>query len=174
MASPPSEFDFEFLDWCIICNQAAGDSGMGEEILDWCIVSHQGSGIGEEKEPDQFHILRLVEAKRRSPRTDYMENLQKYINPRSRAHCVGWLMDAVEGLGYTPQTLHLAINCLDRYLSVNIVDCDEFEFVGLTCLMIASKYEEVQLAGFDFDAYLRLTADTCSRHDFIRMERIVS
>ncbi|KAI3468453.1 hypothetical protein Pfo_025116 [Paulownia fortunei] len=119
-----------------------------------------------------FQNLRLNEVEKR-PRTDYMEKVQKHINPRTRAHCVDWLVYAAEQLGYVRETLHLAVNYLDRYLSGNQVDQNQLRFLGLTCMMIASKYEEVREPHFDFDGYFCLTKSMFSRKEFIQMEHSI-
>jgi len=42
-----------------------------------------------------------------------------------------------------PETLFLSVQILDRYCSVRAVSLDEYELVGITALLVASKYEEV-------------------------------
>jgi hypothetical protein len=41
-----------------------------------------------------------------------------------------------------PDTLYLAVHILDRYLSIKVVSREHLQLVGITSLMIASKYEE--------------------------------
>lgn len=40
------------------------------------------------------------------------------------------------------ETLYLMISLLDRYLSEVVVKKDEVQLVGLTALLLASKYED--------------------------------
>ncbi|MBE3044886.1 hypothetical protein IMZ48_20465, partial [Candidatus Bathyarchaeota archaeon] len=42
-----------------------------------------------------------------------------------------------------PETLFLAGNVVDRFLSEKVVQLDRLQLVGITALFIASKYEEV-------------------------------
>jgi cyclin-A len=40
-------------------------------------------------------------------------------------------------------TLFLAVSYLDRYLSLVRVTRDRLQLVGVTCLLLAAKYEEI-------------------------------
>jgi cyclin B len=47
--------------------------------------------------------------------------------------------------GLTPETLYLCISIIDRYmhLETEMVKRSEYQLVGITALLIASKYEEI-------------------------------
>ena len=47
-------------------------------------------------------------------------------------------------LDYLPETLYLAINIIDRFLSYRLVSRQKLYLVGVTALFIASKYEEIR------------------------------
>ncbi|PIN09476.1 G2/Mitotic-specific cyclin A [Handroanthus impetiginosus] len=123
---------------------------------------------------DLFENLYWLEVEKR-PRRDYMEKVQKHINPQTRAYCIDWVVDAADKLNLFRDTLHLAVNYLDRYLSGNEVDHKTLRLVGMTCMLIASKYQEVRQCHIDFDSYIYLTRGMFTRDDFIKMEsRILS
>jgi cyclin B len=42
-----------------------------------------------------------------------------------------------------PETLFLTTNVMDRYLNTEIVERKNLQLVGMTALLIASKYEEI-------------------------------
>lgn len=42
-----------------------------------------------------------------------------------------------------PETLYLAVNIIDRFLSMRVVSLSKLQLVGLSCLLIASKFEEI-------------------------------
>lgn len=42
-----------------------------------------------------------------------------------------------------PETLYLTINLIDRYLEQEEVSRPKLQLVGVTALLIASKYEEI-------------------------------
>ena len=40
-------------------------------------------------------------------------------------------------------TLFLGVSCIDRFLSIQNVSRSQLQLVGVTCLFLASKYEEI-------------------------------
>lgn len=42
-----------------------------------------------------------------------------------------------------PETLYLTVNYIDRYLSGNVISRQKLQLLGVACMMIASKYEEI-------------------------------
>ncbi len=60
-----------------------------------------------------------------------------------RGILVDWLIEVHTRFHLLPETLFLAINIIDRFLSVKVVQLDRLQLVGVTAMFIASKYEEV-------------------------------
>jgi hypothetical protein len=60
-----------------------------------------------------------------------------------RALLVDWLIDLHCKFKLSNQTLHIAINLLDRVLSAKPVTRQNLQLLGVTTTFIASKYEEV-------------------------------
>ncbi|PRQ47093.1 putative cyclin [Rosa chinensis] len=89
---------------------------------------------------DIYNHLRASEVKKR-PSTDYMDKIQKDINPSMRALLVDWLVEVAEGCSFVPETLYLAVNYIDRYLSGIPINRERLKLLGVACLMLASKYE---------------------------------
>ena len=75
-------------------------------------------------------------------RPTYMEN-QTHINERMRAILVDWLVEVHLKFKLVPETLYLTVNLIDRYLSVKEVKRPKLQLIGVSCLLIASKYEEI-------------------------------
>ena len=71
-----------------------------------------------------------------------MEN-QTHINEHMRAILVDWLVEVHLKFKLVPETLYLTVNLIDRYLSVKEVKRPKLQLVGVSCLLIASKYEEI-------------------------------
>jgi len=71
-----------------------------------------------------------------------MEN-QSHINERMRAILVDWLVEVHLKFKLVPETLYLTVNLIDRYLERKEVERPKLQLVGVTCLLIASKYEEI-------------------------------
>jgi hypothetical protein len=73
---------------------------------------------------------------------DYMEN-QNELEWKMRGILVDWLLEVHTRFRLLPETLFLAVNIIDRFLSAKIVQLDRLQLVGVTAMFIASKYEEV-------------------------------
>ena len=77
-----------------------------------------------------------------SVRPLYMEN-QPHINERMRSILVDWLVEVHLKFKLVPETLYLTTNLIDRYLERQEVSRPKLQLVGVTSLLIASKYEEI-------------------------------
>lgn len=77
-----------------------------------------------------------------SVRPLYMEN-QTHINERMRSILVDWLVEVHLKFKLVPETLYLTINIIDRFLERQEVSRPKLQLVGVTALLIGSKYEEI-------------------------------
>ena len=75
---------------------------------------------------------------------DYMSK-QSDINDRMRAILIDWLVEVHLKFKLIPETLFLAHNLIDRFLSKKNVMRKNLQLVGVTAMLIASKYEEVRI-----------------------------
>ncbi|KAG7366896.1 cyclin-like protein [Nitzschia inconspicua] len=105
-----------------------------------------------------------------SVRPLYMEN-QPHINERMRSILVDWLVEVHLKFKLVPETLYLTINLIDRYLTKREVSRPKLQLVGVTSLLIASKYEEI------YPPELRDLVYICdraySRTEIIEMEETI-
>jgi cyclin B len=90
---------------------------------------------------DMYHHFRSKEAST-SVRPVFMEN-QPHINERMRSILVDWLVEVHLKFKLVPETLYLTVNLIDRYLERCEVSRPKLQLVGVTSLLIASKYEEI-------------------------------
>lgn len=56
---------------------------------------------------------------------------------------VDWLVDVHLKYKMKEETLFLAINFIDRYCSLRQVPRTEYQLVGVSCMLLAAKYEEI-------------------------------
>ncbi|KAJ9647757.1 G2/mitotic-specific cyclin [Coniosporium apollinis] len=73
---------------------------------------------------------------------NYMES-QGELEWKMRGILVDWLLEVHTRFRLLPETLFLAVNIIDRFLSMKVVQLDRLQLVGVTAMFIASKYEEV-------------------------------
>lgn len=60
-----------------------------------------------------------------------------------RSILMEWVVQVHARFNLLPETLFLAVNCIDRFLSVKPVSIAKLQLVGATALLVAAKYEEV-------------------------------
>ena len=115
-----------------------------------------------------FANLRKSEKAKHSPElSNYMEH-QYDLQPQMRAILVDWLVEVSEEYRLSSETLFLTVNYIDRYLDRAHVPKSQLQLVGITCMLIAAKYEEIyapQVEDFCF-----ITDNTYSRQEVLDME----
>lgn len=88
-----------------------------------------------------FEYLKVLE-EATMPNPDYMD-FQDNLEWHLRGVLVDWLIEVHTRFHLLPETMFLAINIIDRFLSARVVELEKLQLVGVTAMFIASKYEEV-------------------------------
>lgn len=88
-----------------------------------------------------------------------------------RSVLVDWLVDVCEEFRLSSQTLHITIACVDRYLSKKNVPKNRLQLVGITCILIASKYEEMYPPSIERLVFI--CDKIYNRNDILSMEKYV-
>ncbi|KXG21616.1 cyclin-A1-4 [Sorghum bicolor] len=89
-----------------------------------------------------YESLREAET-RKMPSTNFLETTQTDMSKTMRAMLIDWLVEVTEEYRLVPETLYLTVNYIDRYLSVKEISRHRLQLVGVACLLIAAKYEEI-------------------------------
>ncbi|KAL4587343.1 hypothetical protein LXL04_000212 [Taraxacum kok-saghyz] len=89
---------------------------------------------------DIYKFYKLVENE--SKVHDYMHS-QPEINDKMRAILIDWLIEVHNKFELLNETLYLTINIVDRFLASETVARRELQCVGMSAMLIASKYEEI-------------------------------
>ncbi|XP_072977180.1 cyclin-A3-1-like [Typha angustifolia] len=118
---------------------------------------------------DIYHYLRSmeVEAKRR-PAENYIEKVQKDITASMRATLVDWLVEVAEEYKLLADTLYLTISYVDRFLSANALGRQKLQLLGVSCMLVASKYEEIIPPNVEDFCYI--TDNTYTKQEVVKME----
>lgn len=72
----------------------------------------------------------------------YLDN-HTHIKPKMRLILVDWLVEMHMRFRLLPETLFLAINVMDRFMLMEVVQIDKLQLLATGSLFIAAKYEEV-------------------------------
>ena len=60
-----------------------------------------------------------------------------------RAILIDWILNVHLKFKLLPETLYITINLIDRFLSIQNIEKDRVQLLGISALLIASKYEEI-------------------------------
>ena len=104
------------------------------------------------------------------PRFNYMAK-QGNITHNMRSILIDWLVDVQMEYQLQTETLHLAVNYIDRFLSLMAVQREKLQLVGATCMFLAAKYEEIYPP--DVGEFVYITDDTYTPAQVLRMEHLV-
>ena len=88
---------------------------------------------------------------------------QSDITNPMRCILVDWLVEVCDEFNLLPETLYLAVLYVDRYLSVVNVLRTNLQLVGVTCLYIAAKFEEIFPP--DIKEFAYITDDTYTKRE---------
>lgn len=98
----------------------------------------------------------------------YMEK-QVEIQERMRTILIDWLVEVHMKFTLLPETLYLAVNLIDRFLEKVSVRKNQLQLVGMTCLFIASKYEEIYPP--ECNDFVYISANAYTREEIFEMEQ---
>jgi len=113
--------------------------------------------------------MRQMELENR-PKASYMRK-QQDINSSMRSILVDWLVEVSEEYKLNTETLYLAVNYTDRFLSQMSVLRGKLQLVGTASMYIASKYEEISPP--DVSEFVYITDDTYTKKQVLRMEHLL-
>uniref|UniRef100_A0A452VHU6 Cyclin A1 n=1 Tax=Ursus maritimus TaxID=29073 RepID=A0A452VHU6_URSMA len=119
---------------------------------------------------EEIHqYLREAEIRHR-PKAHYMRK-QPDITEGMRMILVDWLVEVGEEYKLRAETLYLAVNFLDRFLSCMSVLRGKLQLVGTAAILLASKYEEIYPP--EVDEFVYITDDTYTKRQLLRMEHLL-
>ncbi|XP_026408487.1 cyclin-A2-2-like isoform X1 [Papaver somniferum] len=140
--------------------------GNGPEITD-IDSDHEDPLMCSLYAPDIYRNLHVAELIRR-PSSNFMETLQRDISQSMRGILIDWLVEVSEEYKLASDTLYLTVYFIDRFLSQNFIERQRLQLLGITCMLIASKYEEI--CAPRVEEFCFITDNTYSRAEVLKME----
>lgn len=118
---------------------------------------------------DIYSYLRSTESQAtRRPATDYIAAVQVDVTPNTRAILVDWLVDVSEEYRFVSDTLYLTVSYIDRFLSAKVLNRQKLQLLGVSAMLIASKYEEISPPNVEDFCYI--TDNTYTKQEVVKME----
>ncbi|MBN3296989.1 CCNA2 protein, partial [Amia calva] len=142
-------------------------------VLDMSVSETEEKPLNVNKVPDYavdiFKYLREMELKTR-PKAGYMKK-QPDITNSMRAILVDWLVEVGEEYTLQNETLYLAVNYIDRFLSSMSVLRGKLQLVGTAAMLLASKFEEIYPP--EVAEFVYIADDTYTKKQVLRMEHLI-
>ncbi|KAH9714707.1 cyclin-A2-4 [Citrus sinensis] len=113
---------------------------------------------------DIYSNLQVAELNRR-PFPNFMETVQRDITQAMRGILVDWLVEVSEEYKLVPDTLYMTVYLIDWFLCQNYIERQRLQLLGITCMLIASKYEEI--CAPRVEEFCFITDNTYSREESI-------
>ncbi|KAF8623664.1 hypothetical protein AX17_007362 [Amanita inopinata Kibby_2008] len=104
------------------------------------------------------------------PNPNYMEG-QPEINWGMRETLVDWLLQVHLRYHMLPETLWIAVNIVDRFLTKRVVSVAKLQLVGVTAIFIAAKYEEILSPSVE--DFVHMTENGFTKDEILKGERII-
>merc|ERR1719420_2732549 len=101
------------------------------------------------------------------PPADYMDK-QTDITGKMRMILIDWLIEVHMMYRLHPETLHLTVNLIDRYLSKKQITRKRLQLVGVAAMFIASKFEEINPP--ELHDWVYITDNAYTKDDVLMME----
>lgn len=93
---------------------------------------------------------------------------QEVISDKMRSILVDWLVEVHLKFKLTADSLFLTVGLLDRFLALRSVARNQLQLVGVTCLLLASKYVEVYAP--EVRDFVNITDRAYTRREIMDME----
>jgi cyclin-A len=93
---------------------------------------------------------------------------QNDINSAMRGILIDWLIEVAVEFNLQADTLYTTVNYIDRYLSTWSVPRGRLQLLGVTSMLIASKYEEIYSPSVE--EYVFMTDNTYTKKQVADME----
>jgi cyclin B len=129
-------------------------------------VNHGDPQIVQEYAPDIIRNFFETEALAR-PQANYMET-QADVTSKMRMILIDWLLEVHLKYRLCPETLHLTVNLIDRYLSRKQITRKRLQLVGVAAMFIASKFEEITPP--ELNDWVYITDNAYTKDDVLMME----
>ncbi|KAL6207900.1 hypothetical protein ACLB2K_018853 [Fragaria x ananassa] len=118
---------------------------------------------------DIYEYLHMLEVDpNRRPLPDYIAKVQKDITANMRGVLVDWLVEVAEEYKLLPDTLYLTVSYVDRFLSFNALNRKMLQLLGVSSMLVASKYEEITPPHVEELCYI--TDSTYTKEEVCKME----
>ena len=116
-----------------------------------------------------YKNMRLIESKLKVD-ANYLTKVQNpsEVKDTSRAFLIEWIIDVHRKFRLLPETLYVTVFILDRFLSLKSIKKSQLHILGVTSLLISTKYEEIYPP--DLKDLLTVSENKFTKAEVLKME----
>ena len=117
-----------------------------------------------------YKNMRLIESKLKVD-ANYLTKVQNpsEVKDTSRAFLIEWIIDVHRKFRLLPETLYVTVFILDRFLSLQSIKKSQLHILGVTSLLISTKYEEIYPP--DLKDLLTVSENKFTKAEVLKMEQ---
>lgn len=118
---------------------------------------------------EEIYLNLLIEENQSTlkPTFGYM-NMQNEINEQMRAILIDWIIEVHFQFNLRQETLYMTIWIIDTYLSFNFISRKKLQLLGITCLLISCKSQEIYFP--HQNKFLEITDGAYNKEELLKME----
>ena len=119
---------------------------------------------------DIYNNMKSEEKRLKIPH-DFIKRVQipAEVKDTSRAFLVEWIIDVHRKFRLDPETLYVTVFLIDRFLSLKQIKKSQLHILGVTALLISTKYEEIYPP--DLRELLNVSENKFNRAEVLQMEK---
>ena len=138
-------------------------------FLDFNFINDQEkvSYAGEYLEEIYLNLLLEENQSTLKPTFGYM-NMQNEINEQMRAILIDWIIEVHFQFNLRQETLYMTIWIIDTYLSFNFISRKKLQLLGITCLLISCKSQEIYFP--HQNKFIEITDGAYNKEEMLKME----
>ena len=120
---------------------------------------------------NQVYLNMRSEENRLKVSPTYLKEVQlpNEVKDTSRAFLVEWIIDVHRKFRLVPETLYVTVFLIDRFLSLKQIKKNQLHILGVTALLISTKYEEIYPP--ELKDLLSVSENKFTRTEVLQMER---
>ncbi|KAE8668652.1 putative cyclin-B3-1 [Hibiscus syriacus] len=152
----------------------------GSKLLEGIVgVKEEEKLIGIDNDDNPLEVSQYVDeiyeyywiSEAMNPSLENYMSKQTDITPHMRGILINWLIEVHLKFDLMQETLYLMVSLLDRYLSEVQIKKNEMQLVGLTALLLASKYEDFWHPRVK--DLISVSAEAYTSEQMLKMEKLV-
>ena len=98
-------------------------------------------------------------------------NYQSHLSTKKRFILLDWIMEVSSQLHFKRKTYYFCVNLIELFFSKSIVNTEQIQLVGIACLLISAKNEEITIPQISY--FAKACADSYTKNQIINQEYII-